>query len=95
MFICNEVFTFVSTKEGVTRDGEKYFVIDVIGKNNKKKFSFYTKNGLLIDEFKELKFTDFQDVELSIKFYKEFNSNTRYSRWVPELIGIGRTRNFE
>lgn len=84
-----QVFTYVDNKVGVTQDGEKYLVINVMTKGkNKQKLSFLTKDSELINKISQIKFIDFQDIVLIIEFKRLINQN-RYPYWDCELIGIG------
>lgn len=89
MLISKGVFTFVNKKVGVNQDGEKYFAIDVISKGvNKNKLSFLTKDEKLINKLYDYKFTDFQDISITVDFSRLYNSN-RYPYWSPVLVGVG------
>ena len=84
-----QVFTFIDTKSGVTKDGEKYLSVNVMTKgNSKQKLSFITKDEDLINKISQTKFIDFQDIVLIVDFKRLINQN-RYSYWDCELIGIG------
>lgn len=89
MLQAKQVFTFIDSKSGVTKDGEKYLSINVMTKgNNKQKLSFLTKDDDLINKISQTKFIDFQDIVLIVDFKRLINQN-RYSYWDCELIGIG------
>ena len=47
MLQCSDVFTFRSFNTGTNHDGEKYVALNVIGKNDKKNYSFVSKNSML------------------------------------------------
>lgn len=93
MFKSSQVFTFIETTSGVTQDGEKYFAINVMSKGtHKKKLSFITKNEELINKLTQMKFIDFQDIVLTVKFERLINQN-RYGYWDCELVDVGTNRN--
>lgn len=93
MFKSSQVFTFIETTSGVTQDGEKYFAINVMSKGtHKKKLSFITKDEELINKLTQMKFIDFQDVVLTVKFERLINQN-RFGYWDCELIDVGTNRN--
>lgn len=85
-----QLFTFIDKQVGVTQNGEKYLAINVLTKGNeKKKVSFLSKNDDLVSKYSNVKFNDFQDIELSLQFDRVYNSEKRFSYWDCELIGIG------
>ena len=87
-----QTFTYIDSTTGVNQDGEKYFAINVITKNDKRKLSFVAKKPDVLDKIVGLKFIDFQDIELSLEFDRIFNPEKRTSYWNCELIGIGNNR---
>lgn len=84
-----QTFIYVSKKVGVTQDGVRYIVFDVLSKKNKNKYSFIAKNPDVISRLENKNFTDFQDIVLYFDFDRVFNQNTRYSNWQCEVIDVG------
>lgn len=93
MLISRDKFIFIDKKVGVTKDGEKYFAINVLTKNDKSSRSFVTKNPEIVDKLSNIKLADFQEIELVVGFDRVFNPQTRFSNWSCELIGIGNVTN--
>ena len=88
MFKGSNVFTYLSKRNGVTKDGEGYVALNVLTKNTKKPVSFYVSDLKVIDEINNRQFTDYQDVKLILECDRVFNPNTRYTNWQVKLIGV-------
>lgn len=88
MFKGSNVFTFLSKRNGVTKDGESYVSVNVLTKHTKKPISFIVTKPELIDLINNRQFTDYQDIKLIVEFDRVFNSKTRYSNWQVELVGV-------
>lgn len=92
MLVARDKFYFVERKVGITKEGEKYFCLNVLTKNDKSSMSFLTKEPDIVDNLSNIKFVDFQEIELIVGFKRVFNPQTRYSNWNCELIGIGNIK---
>lgn len=88
-----QVFTFIEKVTGVNSDGEKYFAINVLTKDTKKKLSFVTKDNILIDKLLSVKFIDYQDVILVLEFNRIYNAEKKVSYWNCELVGVANNGN--
>lgn len=88
MFKGSNVFTYLSKKSGVTKEGESYLAINVLTKNSKRPVSFFITDINLIDEINSRQFTDYQDIKLIVEINRVFNVKTRYTNWQVELIGV-------
>lgn len=83
------VFSYVGSKTGVTKDGEKYIALNVLTKDsNKRKFSFVITNSEIIDKVASRKYVDFQDIKVFFDVIRVFNSQTRYSHWEVNVVGV-------
>ena len=81
-------FTFVDKVIKVTKDGEKYLCFDVLTEDNRK-IGFITKDEDLINKLVSLNLTRFQDVKLYFNIDRVYNSETRFSSWAVQLVGVG------
>lgn len=88
MFKGSNVFTFLSKRNGVTKDGEQYVAINVLTRSTKKPVSFYVTDSKLIDEINSRQFTDYQDVKLILECDRVYNKATRYTNWQVNLVGV-------
>lgn len=84
----NSVFTFISRRLGVTKDGVKYLALDVLTKGDKSKISFVVTDSKLIDSIQNKDLHDFQDIKCVFDIKRQFNNEKRISYWVVELIGV-------
>lgn len=84
----NCVFTYISKRPGITKDGVKYLAFDVLTKDTKGKISFVVTDSRVIDSIQSKDFTDFQEVKCFFDISKAFNNEKRISYWIVDLIGV-------
>lgn len=87
MFVAKEQFYFIDKREGTTKEGERYLIVNVLSKDSKN-FNFITKDKELINAISPLNLQKFAPVKLHLGFLREYNRDKRSSYWTCNLIGI-------
>lgn len=89
MFRGSNVFTYLSKKNGVSKDNVQYVALNVVTKDvNKARISFLITDEKLMNELNNKQFHDYQDIKLIFNVSRVFNKETRYSHWEVEVIGV-------
>lgn len=88
MFVSKCKVNFLDKVVGVTKDGEKYISVNVIPANDTKKFNFISKNDDVINAFNTYDFKRFEEITISVGFFREFNQEKRTSYWSATLVGV-------
>ena len=86
MLIGKGTFLYLSRKQGVNSDGEKYLSVTVLDDDDKK-YSFITKDENLITDILQKNFVKYSEVTVSVGFSRVMNKN-RYYNWTDVLLGV-------
>ncbi len=89
MFKGQGIFTYLTKRVGVTKDGVQYLCLDVVSKDLKKlKYGFIITDTSLIDKISQRQFHDYQDVKLFFEVSRVFNKEKRVNYWDVSVVDV-------